>query len=78
MGVLVRGVGVPVGLRTVVLCLSRVLLSLIVSAVPVMVRSRSMVMRGGLVVPRCRVMMLGSRMSCGRRHAFPPCAWAGP
>jgi hypothetical protein len=69
---LVRSVGVPVGLRAVMVCLGRVLLSSIVSAMLVMMRCLPVVMGGGLVVARCRVMMFGSRMSCCRGHSFPP------
>jgi hypothetical protein len=69
---LVRSLGVPFGLGAVVMRRCRVLLRFVVSAIFVMMRGLSMMMRSGLMVARCGVMMFDSRMSCGRGHLHSP------
>jgi hypothetical protein len=72
MGVTVGSIGVLVSLGAVVLCRSCVLLGFIVPPMPVMVLCLPMVMCGSLVMARRRMMMFGSRMSCGCGHVHPP------
>jgi hypothetical protein len=61
---------VLVSLGAVVLGRCRVLLSLVVSAVFVMMRRFPMVVRGSFVVTGGDIMMLGRWVIYGRRHRF--------
>jgi hypothetical protein len=62
----------PMGFGAVMMSRSRVLLSLIVSAMPMMVRCLPMVMGRGLVVTSSTMMMFRGRMRCRGGHEVPP------
>ena len=72
---LVGSVGVLVGPGAVVVRFSRVLLCLIVPAVPVMVRCLPMVMCRSFMVARRGMVMFGGGMSSGCGHELPPVEW---
>jgi hypothetical protein len=74
VGVIVRSVSMLISFFAVMMCRGRVLLGFFVSAVLVMMCRLPMVVRGGLMVTGCGMMMFGCCVSCRRGHRASPLA----